>query len=443
MGTLDAAFDELVDKGSIRPSPYYKEHENSAAIDDHRAPLPAMAAANVSDASSSADKTGKNTLDAKPSWTDAQPRDDLTAYMDSLAKFDIQTADDVPRFQSFASELGNKLKAKIDGMANVDPTAPAVRDKGKWEHAAATGDFVSRNDPVGNAFNYDLKSDPIEAKLWKDAKAGGKEAKLLMKKNWATRRFAKMQSERTHSETFRTIDEEKGSYMTFGQIVVALGGWEWTPAIQGARNVVSQCIAMQGKWVSGHKQAQLPLYLFLQRQYSELHEQAWTLFQKEYNDATDVIADNIPQATGKATAKVKAKGQPKVGKAVTGADPAASPPSGGNGFKETLKEAQELKRAYAVNTAKAVELIQSINGDGTYAMFKTDVMLGALEKRLKTVTDGLSEFGRQFIIQDLKEIKKKFDINRIEFELKGFLTLKANVSKLEEKISEINRKHAA
>ena len=42
----------------------------------------------------------------------------------------------------------------------------------------------------------------------------------------------------------------KGEFMTFGQMVIALGGWQWPPAVAGAKRAAGKCALLGRGWLS-------------------------------------------------------------------------------------------------------------------------------------------------------------------------------------------------
>ena len=61
-------------------------------------------------------------------------------------------------------------------------------------------------------------------------------------------------------------------------------GWQWKPAIEGARKHCVKCAAMRGKWYSWDESTELGMYLYLRKEHTQILSEKWTTFVQEMND---------------------------------------------------------------------------------------------------------------------------------------------------------------
>ena len=133
----------------------------------------------------------------------------------------------------------------------TDCSAPAMTAQ---ERAATTGDFDTR-DAVGQVWAK-LPSDHPTKQAYSQVK--GQAARKQFRSDWAKEHFQYVLAEKTHEQSFRSVDETKGEWMTFGGLVLALGGWEWGPAVDGAKKIALKCARLGGKWCFVDEASELP-----------------------------------------------------------------------------------------------------------------------------------------------------------------------------------------
>ena len=186
-------------------------------------------------------------------------------YLKTTSQMLLHSESDVEVFQDTVMAMGDMLHEAVEAKHGKQAAATVKQDKqtAAFARAAETGSWPSRGDCVANAFNYDIKHSKEIVKELADAKKKGVSSVEEFKKKWASARLEKMQQKLTQTQTFRKVDTSRGQYLTFGGLVTALGSWNWAPAIAGAKEVASQCMAMKGRWLMFHKQAKMPLYLLL------------------------------------------------------------------------------------------------------------------------------------------------------------------------------------
>ena len=99
------------------------------------------------------------------------------------------------------------------------------------QKVAETGDFDMRS-LVGQAWARYLKVNKQEADKYK-ALGSMMTEKVAMRKKWAMEYTQAHKVGKSEVQKFQQVDVTKGTYMTFGALVVHYGGWNWQPAIDG------------------------------------------------------------------------------------------------------------------------------------------------------------------------------------------------------------------
>ena len=114
-----------------------------------------------------------------------------------------------------------------------------------------TGSFDSRG-ALGQTFRREHENG--HGKALYDMEVG-REAKAKFRREWAARVFADVLQGKEYNSSWREVDRRAGAYLTLGAIVQAYGGWEWPPAIAGAKLTCSKC-ALFGRQLAGQRRIQ-------------------------------------------------------------------------------------------------------------------------------------------------------------------------------------------
>ena len=151
-----------------------------------------------------------------------------------------------------------------------------------------------------------------------------------MQKAWAMKAYAYTRHTKTESKELAETIQTKGEMMTFGQVVVALGGWGWKPAVVGAKRLAAKCAMLGAPWYARDPFTELPLMKKLTHTDTETFTKAWTSLKQNFtptlkentHDSTDdngagTAADNgehhdeKTNAEEKTTEKAKARAKTK------------------------------------------------------------------------------------------------------------------------------------
>ena len=106
--------------------------------------------------------------------------------------------------------------------------------------------------------------------------------------------------------------------MSFGQLVLAYGGWQWPPAIEAAQRHALRCGAMGGKWLRADETfSGLMLFLKYTMTLEYVNTQCWDqLLEYDENDKREAVKaidgpEQEPQNDDAAAASSDAPAVPK------------------------------------------------------------------------------------------------------------------------------------
>ena len=89
------------------------------------------------------------------------------------------------------------------------------------------------------------------------------------RESWAKTEYGKVLGRARKTVSYSTVDTTRGMYMTLGAIIQHLGGWQWGPAIVGAKRLAAQCARLGGKWHKKDEFTGLSKFLVLQEEYAD------------------------------------------------------------------------------------------------------------------------------------------------------------------------------
>ena len=331
-----------------------------------------------------------------------------TADVDKLLKEEAEKA-------RVRNETMARMKSKVD--ENV----------AYLEEVARTGLFDIR-DKVGQRFQRDHK--PGSENHTKYSLLKSRQAKAEYRKSWSQAKFKNHVEGKEHEESYTVIDSEKGSYKTFGALVVHYGGWGWPPAIKGAYMHAAKAARMGGQWSYVDGWSGLQHFFLLERRWEGIMSEKWSLFQKQITEVADKteLADdaaNSGAATpqGKSKAKAKAKAKALAGGEGDGGKQPKKPHEGGgpDDTADNLKEACRLKGLMAKYKLAGETLSAKIKTDADYKWARNGENMGLLDKALEALDLSLGDFGKEFLVHDHRQVKKwssspsKFDLDIIKF----------------------------
>jgi hypothetical protein len=114
------------------------------------------------------------------------------------------------------------------------------------------------------------------------------------KVEWVSTKLEVCRRQRHDITSWQEVDITLGEYLSFGSIVQSLGGWEYQPAIDGAKRLCSKCLKLNGKWVVYEEFSELLFFLKLRVQHSSVFERKWC----EYRTSIEECAGGASMGSG-------------------------------------------------------------------------------------------------------------------------------------------------
>ena len=134
---------------------------------------------------------------------------------------------------------------------------------------------------LGNQFRDFMKAEkgPLKDHYMDLNSAEQRDYKL----KWAAKQFDDFKEAKVFKQSWQRVDTTKGDYLNFAAMVVKLGGWKSSEAVEGAVSCAQKCLAMGRPWIQIHPQTGLANFLLLSFGFSEVMTESWELFRSEYN----------------------------------------------------------------------------------------------------------------------------------------------------------------
>ena len=104
------------------------------------------------------------------------------------------------------------------------------------------------------------------------------------------------------------MDSSKGTYETFGGVVRSFGGWEWCPAVMGAKQHCLKSAAMGGDWCYVDGMSGLTFFFLLKKEWEGEFTAKWKQFEQQLSSPTaqSAVADASAVSSAPSSAPVPA-----------------------------------------------------------------------------------------------------------------------------------------
>ena len=206
--------------------------------------------------------------DARPAAATPVHVDDGSKAQDCAVDSVDDKDTDVGRFlkECLAQEVSENDTSPLDKLlrqARQDAEQPASAEAvdEAVRKAALTGEFGLR-DKIGQNFaRRHAKGTDAHAAY---QACESMEDKRRFRAAWAKEFYKDCVLTKSHGESFSQVDTTLGVMMTFGQLVKSYGGWEWAPAVQGAKLHAAKAANMGGRWCQVDSMSELMHFLTLE-----------------------------------------------------------------------------------------------------------------------------------------------------------------------------------
>ena len=103
---------------------------------------------------------------------------------------------------------------------------------------------------------------------------------------WVTNEYEATRTIRGENTAWGEVDVTLGEYMSYGSVVKDLGGWEWHPAVAGAKRICAKCVKLSGKWAVKDDFSELLFVLKLKVQHNSYFDKKWSEYTQSLEDHT-------------------------------------------------------------------------------------------------------------------------------------------------------------
>lgn len=400
---------------------------------------------------------------------------------------------DIDHFMQLADKdpqkLFDKINAQLKGVHNEWKTKFNEDDMDLGNPAETKLEQALRQ--VVETGRMDPRS-PVAQKFYADHKPGSANHSEFTKKKthasknehkveWAQTCLDTMETKKVHKRSFKKVDTTKGEHMPLGLLIEQFGiHYDRKSAIKCGMKHAEKCAKLTGDWIHYDNMSETLWFLFLKKQWQSEFEEAWTMLKTEMAkpssgnepsaeqvealmDEGTGSAGDLPKAAGdeqasaanvasasngtaekgkgkaaKATRQAKGEGKGKGKAKGTGIEAGAD-----NTRKvDIMATAQKLKKKFSMVTTTAQELVELINsGAEEWDWAANDKNVGRLQATMVSLREGVTEFGKKFLVQDVKTLKSMFGAAHLEGHLKQFISLESKVDKVEEERTRLLNRH--
>ena len=259
----------------------------------------------------------------------------------------------------------------------------------------------------------------------------------------------KVKGRRKQSTSWSKTDLQGCKYRTAARIFEDLGGRTDPEVAAGVVMGINKCIALGPPFFHKHPQTGLIEFVIIEFGWIEKFEKAWSEFVEEQVD--NVEGSDAKKADAKAAAvdtiATRTTEDKKANATQKGTKPGPTPRNQTPGkpkpaalLPETIAlnklcvEANKVKTQYLATMTTAVELVAAIEHEPEYKLQK-----GGTEAELKRLVScakqGFTPFHKQFLISDMKSMRKSLGAETVKTELEKFVSLQDNFQNLSDFIS--------
>lgn len=370
-------------------------------------------------------------------------------------------------------------------LRKSEPTEELTAEATPFEKAGSTGEFDIRG-AVGQKFQRQMKAGehPGYSEMTRDQKRAYRE-------QWAKTSFAHMVKTKTYTKNYQVVDDDWGEYMTLGAAITHYGGYQWQPAIDGAKAMATRCMMLGGRWTYVDKhQSGLRFFLVMKKAHRERFEEAWSMLRQATTDSlgarTTAIADSGAAASsadgdegnqagngdaGNKTGKGKGRQAEAAGADITnvkagtkngggqapkskakakaqatkkGGTPPTPNDKGGDASEKNkvlLAKATKVKTLISKTIAAAKRLLSTIETSTAHSWAHNPQNHGLLQKAVADLDASMSPFHNEFMLTDGKLVKQRVGPHVFREELTSFINLKTKVGEVSDLQKSIVKMH--
>jgi len=185
-----------------------------------------------------------------------------------------------------ALECSSEVKKAESEGETREPLPGLAKGAELLKEALEQGDINLRS-CLGQKFAAFIKSDPEQAKLYKDAKAPGQTQALkkAFRLKWAQTEYEKITVKKTKLEEWKVVKGDIGTYEPLERVVYYEGGHHSASAWKAALNYVAKCLELGGMWVTFNDFTKRPEVMYVKKTKMSSYTEAWGLYSEQKSEA--------------------------------------------------------------------------------------------------------------------------------------------------------------
>lgn len=304
----------------------------------------------------------------------------------------------------------------------------------KFEEVKKMMDVWESKSYLGNKFRKDCKAQGNNVPT-------GKEEMKDFRDKWLKTQLDKYSEKKTEVQASKKTERSKGTYRTFGRLVLDLGGWDDAQAVKGAINATQKCAALGEPWAKIHPQTEMLIFLVIDEETEEEFSQSWSILRQEVSDGALQDDANDDDATGGAESSTTA---PPTKKPKPAAKACAEKPA------ETAKACANKKLLNGFRAASKVKAMYA-NASAAYLMINENKWEWAqgskieakLQESWADVGNSMGDWHKEFLREkDINVLKRKYSEARLLVELQSFAELQDKIEKVDTTCQKMEKANA-
>ena len=334
------------------------------------------------------------------------------------------------------SDMASWMKSMIDergppSKIDVGPQPPSSLPPRQQKHFEALTEAIEQGE-------FDARhklAQQMERELGKGALKAyrnlGNTANNEFRLNWAKTQRAEFTSGHKQVDTWRTIDQETGTYMSASMAFRKQGGT--TADVEPTQKMIRKAYDMGEPWIWWNWQTERYDIFVLKKQHTELFDQAWQKFV-EHRSHGSVRQTSVGEGGGEVAPMRKGAGKgkgkadpispakPKAGRDKDGGPSANAGPGGPDPadkperdaadpkleMKSLLATALKTKKAFQSASSAAVHLSAEVRTGEAWRWANNETNLRELSTAQDALERAKTSFVRKFVCQEVALVRKDY-----------------------------------
>lgn len=256
--------------------------------------------------------------------------------------------------------------------------------------------------------------------------------KAQFRKDWAATKLSELQYKKTKVMSYQKIDKTVGKYLPFYRVWEAEGGPRDPGALEASLKHCRRCVMMGPPFISMNGMTDRLEFLHIERSRSEVFSKCWSMFM------TETSQESTPKKVLPATAGSPEKTSEEASTGKEGQEEMEDLPENPEQVPERSKdvpkppkpqktktplelaisEANDIKKTYSSAMTSARSVLDAIEVDDSWQPFAG--IASPLRKAVQALSGVMTTFAREFLSQEMKQIRRRYDEPTLISNLKSF-----------------------